>query len=57
MDLMHHAELSLTDIAYQSHFYDQPHFVRTFKGYAEITPGEYKRNMGRVKGHIYQDVR
>lgn len=56
--LMHDdANLSLTEIAYQTRFSDQSHFNKTFKGYAGITPGEYKRGMGPVKGHLYQDVR
>ena len=55
--LIHQSELSLTEIAYQSHFSDQSHFIKTFKTYTEITPGEYKRNMSHVKGHIYENVR
>lgn len=57
VNLIHQSELSLTEIAYQSNFADQSHFIRTFKLYAQITPGEYKRNMSFVKGHIYKDVR
>jgi AraC-like DNA-binding protein len=58
VDLIHQdGELSLTEIAFQSRFSDQSHFIKTFKAYAEITPGEYKRNMSNVKGHIYEDVR
>ena len=55
--LIHNANLSLTAIAYQSHFSDQSHFIKTFKDFTTITPGEYKRNRSYVKGHIYQDVR
>jgi len=57
VDLIHRSELSLTEIVYQSCFSDQSHFIKTFKTYAEITPGEYKRTRSDVKGHIYQDVR
>jgi len=57
VDLIHQAELSLTEIAYQSHFSDQSHFIKTFKAYTEITPGDYKRNKSYVKGHIYEHVR
>ncbi|MEP6595161.1 MAG: helix-turn-helix transcriptional regulator [Ginsengibacter sp.] len=35
--LIHHTELSLTEIAYQSHFSDQSHFIRSFKAYAKMT--------------------
>ena len=55
--LIHHTERSLTEIAYQSHFSDQSHFIKTFKAYATLTPGEYKRNKSRLKGHLYKNVR
>jgi len=55
--LMHHTDLSLTKIAYQSHFSDQSHFIRAFKNYTNLTPGEYKSSKGIVKGHIYENVR
>lgn len=55
--LMHHTDLSLTQIAYQSNFSDQSHFIRSFKSFAHITPGEYFRSKAVVKGHIYKDVR
>jgi AraC-like DNA-binding protein len=55
--LIHHTDLSLTKIAYQSHFSDQSHFIKSFKTYTDMTPGEYKANKGYVKGHIYENVR
>ena len=55
--LMHHTALPLTAIAYQSQFAHQSHFIRSFRMYTGITPGQYKRNKGFVKGHLYQDVR
>ena len=55
--LIHHTDLSLTAIAYQSEFSDQSHFIKSFKAYTKMTPGEYKVNKGYVKGHIYKDVR
>ncbi|MGG9962476.1 helix-turn-helix domain-containing protein [Ferruginibacter sp. SUN106] len=55
--LIHHTNLSMTAIAYQSQFSDQSHFIRSFKTYSKITPGEYKRNKSSVKGHLYKDVR
>lgn len=50
--LMHHTDMNLTQIAYQSNFSDQSHFIRSFKAFAEITPGEYSRSKGYIKGHI-----
>jgi AraC-like DNA-binding protein len=57
MDLIHHTNLSLTKIAYQSHFSDQSHFIKSFKTYTGMTPGEYKAGKAFVKGHIYENVR
>lgn len=57
VELMHAADVSLTGIAYDSRFSDQSHFVKTFKTYTGITPGEYRRNKSYVLGHIYENVR
>ncbi len=55
--LMHHTDLSLTEIAYQSHFTDQSHFIKSFKAYTQMTPGEYRRNKSYREGHLYENVR
>lgn len=55
--LIHHTDLSLTEIAYQSHFSDQSHFIKAFKAYTNMTPGEYKRKKGFLKAHIFENVR
>ena len=55
--LIHHTDLSLTKIAYQSHFSDQSHFIKSFKTFTNMTPGDYKKSKGFVKGHIYENVR
>ena len=57
MHLIHHTDLSLTKIAYQSHFSDQSHFIKSFKTFTNMTPGDYKKSKGYVKGHIYENVR
>jgi transcriptional regulator GlxA family with amidase domain len=38
-------DLSLTEIALQAGFYDQPHFNRVFKKVEGITPGEYRKDV------------
>jgi AraC-like DNA-binding protein len=38
--LKKHPQLSLTEIAYESGYYDQAHFIRDYKCYAAHTPGE-----------------
>lgn len=57
LHLIHHTDLSLTDIAYQSNFSDQSHFIKTFKAFGNMTPGDYKRHKGRIIGHVFEDVR
>lgn len=55
--LMHSTDLSLTEIAYQSRFSDQSHFIKTFKAHANMTPGAYRRSKSAIKGHIDEVVR
>lgn len=55
--LIHHTDLSLTKIAYQSNFSDQSHFIKSFRNYTNMTPGEYKGSKSFVQGHVYHDVR
>jgi AraC-like DNA-binding protein len=57
VDLIHHTDLSLTQIAYQCHFSDQSHFIKSFKTYSAMTPGAYKASKSFMKGHIYKNVR
>ena len=57
VDLIHQTDYSLTEIAYQSNFSDQSHFIKSFKDYTSMTPGEYKRNKSFVKGHLFENVR
>lgn len=55
--LMHASGLTLTEIAYESGFADQAHFIKSFRAFADLTPNEYRRNRSRIPGHIYQNVR
>lgn len=55
--LIHHTDWSLTQIAYQSNFSDQSHFIKSFKTYTRMTPGEYRAGKSYVKGHIFENVR
>lgn len=54
--LIHTSNLSLTEIAYQSHFYDQSHFTRTFKSLSQLTAKEYRRRKAALEGHIFDIV-
>lgn len=55
--LMHRSNLTLTEIAHESHFSDQSHFIKSFKAYTGMTPGAYKRMKSNIPGHIFEDVR
>jgi AraC-like DNA-binding protein len=57
IDLIHHTEMSLTQIAYCCQFTDQSHFIRTFKSLAKMIPGEYKDQKSPLPGHIFKNVR
>jgi AraC-like DNA-binding protein len=45
IQLIQDPRLSLIDIALQCGYFDQSHFIRDFKFYTEMTPGEYKKLM------------
>jgi AraC-like DNA-binding protein len=55
--LIHHTDMSLSQITYQSHFSDQSHFIRSFRKLTDMTPNEYRRKKSVVKGHLYENVR
>ena len=51
---IHDLNKSLTIIAHDNGFYDQSHFIRCFKTFTGLTPGEYRRQMSDLPGHIYK---
>ncbi len=57
VNLIHHSDLSLTDIAYLCHFSDQSHFIKTFRNLSSCTPKEYRQNKSTVMGHMIRNVR
>jgi AraC-like DNA-binding protein len=57
INLIHHSELSLTEIAYTCDFVDQSHFSKTFKSFSLYTPKEYKKVKSHIVGHILEHVR
>lgn len=46
-------DMTLTEIAHHSHYYDQAHFCRDFTDMAKISPREYRSLIGPVPGHIF----
>ncbi len=57
IDLIHHSQLLLTEIAHVCDFSDQSHFTKTFRSYAYMKPTEYRSAKSHVSGHIFQNVR
>lgn len=57
IDLMHHSQQLLTEIAHACDFADQSHFTKTFRSYANMKPTEYRTAKSHVLGHIFQNVR
>jgi len=57
LHLIHTTDHSLTEIAYQSHFSDQSHFIKSFRKFAEMTPGEYRNAKSHLEGHLFSGVR
>jgi AraC-like DNA-binding protein len=54
LHLTHSSPLSLTQVAHECNFFDQSHFIRVFRSYSDITPGEYRKIKSFLPGHIYQ---
>ena len=57
IQLIHQSNMSLTEIAYAAHFSDQSHFVRSFKRFADMTPGQYSARKSNIVGHFFDNVR
>ncbi len=56
LHLVQSSELSLTGIAFDCHFYDQSHFIKTFKSLSMLTPKEYRQRKSHVEGHLFENV-
>lgn len=50
---IHTVPKSLTEIAYQSGFYDQAHFSRIFRNFSGMTPKRYRLNKSEVPFHLF----
>ena len=56
--LIHYSKLPLTTIGHESYFTDQSHFIKAFKLFSNMTPGEYGSLKGAgPPGHIFHNVR
>lgn len=50
---IHNTDRALTEIAYDSNFADQSHFIRSFKLFTHITPNQYRQTKSIIQGHIH----
>lgn len=50
---LHIVDAKLTDIGFENGFYDQSHFIHTFQEFANMTPGEYRKQMSSLPGQIF----
>ena len=48
LGLIHTSHMTLTEIAYESNFSDQSHFIRTFKEFAGFSPVQYQKRSVEV---------
>jgi len=53
LQLLHQSTCSLTQIGLDAGYYDQSHFIREFKFFTQMTPGEYQKASKGIPGHIY----
>jgi AraC-like DNA-binding protein len=52
LDQMHQEHENLTQIALANGYYDQPHFIRAFRKFAEMTPRQYLNNKTQIVGQL-----
>lgn len=52
VELLHSSDERLTAIGLDAGYFDQAHFVRSFRAFADMTPGEYRRRMSATPGQL-----
>jgi len=55
LNQIHYSSASMTDIGLNNGFYDQPHFIRVFKQFAEMTPRQYLLQKTELIGQLPYD--
>jgi AraC-like DNA-binding protein len=46
--------VKLIDVGLENGYYDQSHFIRSFHEFADMTPGEYRRQMSSIPGQLFR---
>lgn len=52
LQMLHHSDISLTQVGLNAGYYDQAHFIRDFKSFTDISPKEYRSANKALPGHI-----
>lgn len=55
LNLIHDSNKTLTDIGLSAGYFDQSHFIREFKSYTHMRPGEYFKRRSSLKGHLFSE--
>ena len=53
VELIHGEKFSLSEIAHLAGFFDQSHFIRTFKSFTSMTPKMYQQNKSSLPYHLF----
>lgn len=53
VETLHNRDAKLIDIGLTNGYYDQSHFIRTFTEFANMTPGEYRKQMTLFPGQLF----
>lgn len=53
VEALHDRNVKLIDVGYESGYYDQSHFIHTFQEFADMTPGEYRKQMSLIPGQLF----
>jgi AraC-like DNA-binding protein len=49
---LHLASASLTEVGYRAGYFDQAHFIRSFRAFSGMTPGEYQSKSSDALGQV-----